>query len=65
MREETLEMAVQLPVIIGGYQLPGSNHPDQPILEVISLILSGGQSSRLYKQLVREQQISVGAGGFP
>lgn len=65
MREETLEMAVQLPVIIGGYRLPGSNHPDQPILEVISLILSGGQSARLYKQLVREQQISVAAGGFP
>jgi len=65
MREETLKMAVQLPVVIGGYQLPGSGHPDQPILEVISLILSGGQSSRLYKQLVREQQISVAAGGFP
>ncbi len=65
MREETLEMAVQLPVIIGGYQVPGSGHPDQPTLEVISLILSGGQSSRLYKQLVREQQISVAAGGFP
>jgi zinc protease len=65
MREETLEMAVQLPVIIGGYQLPGSSHPDQPILEVVSFILSRGQSSRLYKHLVREQQISVGAGGFP
>lgn len=65
MREEALEMAVQLPVIIGGYQLPGSGHPDQPILEVAGLILSGGQSSRLYKQLVREQQISVAAGGFP
>ena len=58
-------MAVQLPVIIGGYQLPGSGHSDQPILEVASFILSRGQSSRLYKQLVREQQISVGAGGFP
>jgi zinc protease len=58
-------MAVQLPVIIGGYQLPGSSHPDQPILEVVSFILSRGQSSRLYKHLVREQQISVGAGGFP
>jgi zinc protease len=65
MREETLEMAVQLPVIIGGYQVPGTGHADQPALEVAGLILSGGQSSRLYKQLVREQQISVGAGGFP
>ena len=65
MREEILEMAVQLPVIIGGYRLPGSGHPDQPILEVISFILSRGQSSRLYRQLVREQQLSVAAGGFP
>lgn len=65
MREETLEMAVQLPVIIGGYRVPGSGHPDQPILEVAGFILSRGQSSRLYKSLVREQQISVAAGGFP
>lgn len=65
MRAETLTMAVQLPVIIGGYQVPGTGHADQPALEVAGLILSGGQSARLYKQLVREQQISVGAGGFP
>jgi zinc protease len=65
IREETLTMAVQLPVIIGGYQVPGTEHADQPALEVAGLILSGGQSSRLYKQLVREQQISVAAGGFP
>lgn len=65
MREETLEMAVQLPVIIGGYRVPGSGHADQPALEVAGLILSRGQSSRLYKKLVREQQLSVGAGGFP
>jgi zinc protease len=65
LREETLTMAVQLPVIIGGYQVPGTGHADQPALEVAGLILSGGQSARLYKQLVREQQLSVAAGGFP
>ncbi|MDW8328443.1 MAG: pitrilysin family protein [Candidatus Bipolaricaulota bacterium] len=65
MREESLQLAVQLPVIVGGYALPGIGHADQPALEVAGLILSGGQSARLYKSLVREQQISVGAGGFP
>ncbi|MCI2430903.1 insulinase family protein [Candidatus Acetothermia bacterium] len=65
MREEFLQLAVQLPVIIGGYAVPGTGHPDQPALEVAGLILSGGQSARLYKSLVRDSQISVGAGGFP
>lgn len=65
MRGETLQMAVQLPVIIGGYSIPGTGHADQSALEVAGLILSGGQSARLYKSLVREQQISVAAGGFP
>lgn len=65
MREESLQLAVQLPVIVGGYAVPGIAHADQPALEVAGLILSGGQSARLYKSLVREQQISVGAGGFP
>ncbi|MCS6936564.1 MAG: insulinase family protein [Candidatus Bipolaricaulota bacterium] len=65
MREESLQLAVQLPVIVGGYALPGIGHADQPALEVAGLVLSGGQSARLYKSLVREQQISVGAGGFP
>ncbi len=65
MKAETLQLAVQLPVIIGGYVVPGTGHADQPALEVAGLILSGGQSARLYKSLVREQQISVAAGGFP
>lgn len=65
MRAETLTMAVQLPVIIGGYQVPGTGHADQPALEVAGLILSGGQSARLYRQLVRDSQLSVAAGGLP
>jgi predicted Zn-dependent peptidase len=40
-----------------GYHIPAFNHPDAFPLEVLSQILSEGQSSRLYQSLVYEQQL--------
>ncbi|MGJ8673812.1 M16 family metallopeptidase [Rubritalea sp.] len=37
------------------WQVPGLSHPDAPALELLSTILGGGRSSRLY-QSIREQQ---------
>ena len=36
---------------------------DAPVLEVLSVILSGGRSSRLYRHLVHERQLALEAGG--
>src|SRR5690606_15207098 len=38
------------------YLAPPSNRPDIPALELASVILSGGESSRLNESLVRDQQ---------
>lgn len=65
MQEEQLTMAVQLPIILGGYRLPKAGDPDLPALEVASMILSQGDSSRLRKKLVRAEKIAVGAFGVP
>jgi zinc protease len=51
----------QLPYIAMGYRAPNLREPDSYVLLVISAILSGGKSSRLYQSLVREKQLAFGA----
>jgi len=63
-RDKTLSMAVQLPVIIGGYHIPAGDSPDLFALQVLQSILSGGESSRLHQRLVRKDKTAVAAGGF-
>ncbi len=53
-----------LPVVGMAYRTVPANSPDTPVLEVISQILSVGQSSRLNRALVRDQQIASDASGF-
>lgn len=52
-----------LPVVIFTYHMPEAGHPDLYALEVAGAILSNGQSSRLYRKMVYEQQIALQAGG--
>jgi zinc protease len=54
---------VPLDAVAMAYHLPPMDHPDRYALEVASLILSAGQSSRLYRRLVYEQQAAVAAQG--
>lgn len=54
---------VPLPAVLSGYHLPPLGHPDSYALEIASSILSSGQSSRLYRQLVYKEQSAVQAFG--
>ena len=63
LREATLTMPVQLPVIIGAYHTPAAGSADVVPLEVLQRILSGGESSRMYARLVRKDHSAVFAGG--
>ena len=49
----------QLPFIVMGYHVPNIQNPDGYVLEVIAAILTGGKSSRLYQNLVREKQLAL------
>ena len=53
------------PSILIGYHKPSHHHPDRAVFDVISSILSSGRTSWLYKELVRDRQIALFAGGFP
>lgn len=49
------------PQVVIGYHKPNFEHPDDPVFDVIDSLLSLGRTSRLYKKLVVEKKIAVGA----
>ena len=53
----------QLPVVDLAWHVPNHRSPDAPALELLSTILSEGRASRLYRKLVYEQRLALGAGG--
>jgi predicted Zn-dependent peptidase len=66
-RRVTVESPAQ-PLLLFGYPTPDQTHPDDTALDVLNLILSGGRTGRLYKDLVVAQKIALAAAsqtGFP
>jgi len=62
-RTVTLREASQ-PLYMEGYHRPPVTHPDDDTYDVISMLLSNGRTSRLYKSLVRDRKIAAQASGF-
>lgn len=52
------------PFYLEGYHRPDYRDPDDNVYDVLSSILSDGRTSRLYRSLVRDQKIALGAAGF-
>jgi len=52
------------PVYIEGYHRGAYTDPDDAVYDAISDIMSNGRVSRLYRSLVRDQQIAAEAEGF-
>jgi zinc protease len=58
-RRVLLKREAELPYILVAYHTPAFPHEDSYALDVLSVILSGGKSSRLYKSLVYENKIAL------
>ena len=56
---------VQLPLVLMAYHIPAQGTPEHYAVEMLTTVLADGQSSRLYKSLVDNQQIAVTSGAFP
>jgi predicted Zn-dependent peptidase len=52
------------PFYIEGYHRPDYRDPDESVYDAITDIFSNGRTARLYKSLVRDQQIAADAEGF-
>jgi len=57
-RRIAFHKAADLPAVLIGYHIGSIRDPDDPALDVLSIILSQGESSRLYRGLVYEKQIA-------
>ncbi len=63
--EKTVAIREQTqPFYIEGYHRPDYRHPDDAVFDAIQDIMSNGRVSRLYRSLVRDQQIAAEAAGF-
>lgn len=61
---DTVYGAVQLPLILHAYHIPAIGTDDYYAVDLLNKVLSGGQSSRLYKSLVDQQQKALEVGSF-
>jgi predicted Zn-dependent peptidase len=52
------------PIYLEGYHRPAATDPDDAVYDVISMLLSNGRTSRLYRDLVRDRKVAAQAGGF-
>jgi predicted Zn-dependent peptidase len=59
----TIREATQ-PFYIEGYHRPDYRDPDDSVYDAITDIFSNGRTARLYRSLVRDQQIAAEAQGF-
>jgi predicted Zn-dependent peptidase len=63
--EKTVSIKEQTqPFYIEGYHRPSYRDPDDTVYDAIADIMSNGRVSRLYRSLVRDQQIAAVAEGF-
>ena len=62
---DTIYDNIQLPAIIQSYRIPAMGTDDFYAVSMLSTLLADGQSSRLYKSLVDEQQKALFVGNFP
>ena len=53
------------PLFAAGFKRPGQDDPDAAVYEVISVILAGGRTGLLYKDLVQEQKIAIEVEAMP
>jgi zinc protease len=62
-RSVRLETPWPLPAVVVAHHITYDGHPDSYPLHIASKVLSDGQSSRIYQQLVYERQLAVAAFG--
>jgi len=56
---------IQLPAVILAYHMPAQGTPDSYALSMLTTLLSDGQSSRMYKSIVDQQQKAMQVMSFP
>ncbi len=64
LRHASVSMDVKEAHLALGFHIPSATHEDAPVLDALSQILGGGESSRLYRRLVAESELATGVSCF-
>ena len=64
-KRKTVYDNIQLPGLFIAYHSPALGGPDYYAVEMMQTLLAGGQSSRLYKSLVDNQQLALESSAVP
>jgi zinc protease len=62
---DTVYDNIQLPAVIHSYKIPALGTPEYYAVDMLTQLLSQGQSSRFQKHIVNEQQKGLFVGAFP
>jgi predicted Zn-dependent peptidase len=62
-RRAVVHFDVSGPLLAAAWHAPATGSPDGEALDVLSMILSDGRSSRLYRSLVHEAEVALSAAG--
>lgn len=62
---DTVYDNIQLPAVIQTYRIPAQGTDEYYAVDMLGRLLSSGESSRLYKTLVDEQEKALFVGNFP
>jgi zinc protease len=62
---DTVYDDIQIPAVIQAYMIPAQGTPDFYAMELLGNLMSQGQSSRLYRRLVDEEQKAIQVAAIP
>ena len=62
-RRAIVHLDVHSPLFAAAWHAPASGSPDAEALDVLSVILTDGRSSRLYRSLVHDAEVALSASG--
>ncbi len=64
LKAEFEDPNIQLPMVVEAYRTPSMKTREARVLDMISSVLSGGKSSRLYKKVVDEKKMALEMSSF-
>ena len=64
VKRDTVYDNIQLPAVMQTYRIPALGTPDFYAVDMLSTLLAGGKSSRMYKAIVDEKQLALQTGNF-
>ncbi|MGE4133024.1 MAG: M16 family metallopeptidase [Bdellovibrionales bacterium] len=64
MRQAEISREAQAPSVAIGYPLPDLKNPDHYAMDLLSIVLGQGQSSRLYKRLVYKTETALNTSAY-